>query len=297
MALIGLLFHFKKIMTQPQNIITRVSNHLSENPLRQLYFAGGQSHPPLLGYLVNFPRLTLVLKGRYELQLEQQGKPTTLQIGQGQAILAPPNCWDKPTWHHPAEVAFFLFGKKQTGISLVRAASEADLTADKIAIRHPVSGPAQKILLSLLELHEQDQTYPAFAALAEALVYACLALFQNQNLIPKSRGHYLWEDICEYLQQNFSRPLSRAEVADHFGIGPSHLSRVFQMHGYMTFSDYLAYVRIDRAKFMLSRYDLPLEAIARRCGYNDAPYFCRIFKRITRKTPSAYKRLIRSRAP
>ena len=57
----------------------------------------------------------------------------------------------------------------------------------------------------------------------------------------------------------------------------------------MKFCDYVNYVRINRAKFLLGNYDLPLYHIAARCGFNDVVYFCRIFKKITKKTTKQYR--------
>ena len=61
----------------------------------------------------------------------------------------------------------------------------------------------------------------------------------------------------------------------------------------MTFSNYLTHVRIDRAKHLLYNYDLKLDEIAARCGYYDAPYFCRVFKRLTKTTPAEYRMRVR----
>ena len=57
----------------------------------------------------------------------------------------------------------------------------------------------------------------------------------------------------------------------------------------MTFSAYLTQVRIDRAKHLLSSYNFKLDDIAARCGYHDTPYFCHVFKRITKLTPIEYR--------
>ena len=57
----------------------------------------------------------------------------------------------------------------------------------------------------------------------------------------------------------------------------------------MTLADYITWVRIDRAKFMLKRYDLRLSDIATRCGFKDINYYFRVFKERTGLTPSQYK--------
>ncbi len=63
---------------------------------------------------------------------------------------------------------------------------------------------------------------------------------------------------------------------------------MFRTHGSVNFSDYLTYVRIDRAKFLLKIYKLGVEEMAWQCGYRDAGYFCRVFKR----SPGDYRRSV-----
>lgn len=57
----------------------------------------------------------------------------------------------------------------------------------------------------------------------------------------------------------------------------------------MTLADYIAWVRIDRAKFMLKKYQFRLSEVAERCGFQDVNYFCRVFKTKTGMTPSEYR--------
>lgn len=57
----------------------------------------------------------------------------------------------------------------------------------------------------------------------------------------------------------------------------------------MRFNDYLNLVRINRAKFMLRNYSLTLKEVAANCGYGEVAYFCRIFKKITKETPTQYR--------
>lgn len=57
----------------------------------------------------------------------------------------------------------------------------------------------------------------------------------------------------------------------------------------MTFSHYLMHVRTDRAKHLLASYDLKLADVAARCGYRDLAYFCRVFRKLAKATPSQYR--------
>lgn len=57
----------------------------------------------------------------------------------------------------------------------------------------------------------------------------------------------------------------------------------------MSFIDYLHWVRLGKAKMILQKYHLNVNEVAHRCGYSDASYFCRLFKRQFEVTPSEYR--------
>src|ERR1019366_2290092 len=88
-----------------------------------VYLAGGATSPPQLAYMVHFPRLSVILSGKDQMEIEQNGAATQLPINRGDAIFVPPNCWNKPAWAGRVRVLTVLFGKQQTGLSLVSQAS------------------------------------------------------------------------------------------------------------------------------------------------------------------------------
>ena len=57
----------------------------------------------------------------------------------------------------------------------------------------------------------------------------------------------------------------------------------------MRFNDYVNLVRVNRAKFMLRTYGMTLKEIAAKCGFSDTAYFCRVFKKISKVTPTTYR--------
>jgi AraC-like DNA-binding protein len=265
---------------------------LAANPVRQVFVCGRQQHPPLYSHAVTFPRLELPLRGAYENQFERQGRIETVSLRPGSALFVPPNCWNFPTWRLQVEVLSLLFGKKQLGISVVSAKGPAgpQLAANKFAVPQPLSGPLPRILEALLELHTAGEPREAFAELTRALLH-CVQRLVNEAPCeaPESRTHSFFERICVHLQSNYQNDITRDSVAQQFGVTPNHLSRLFHTHGHMTFIDYLTHVRIARGKYLLCNYSLKLEDIAARCGFRDAPYFCRVFKRISKVTPAEYR--------
>lgn len=267
-------------------------NLLARPAIRQVFVCGRQLHPPLLSHIVTFPRLEIPLQGAYENQIEHHGSTKTICLRPGTALFVPPNCWNYPTWKRKVEVMSLLFGKKQLGVSIVSANGRAmpALAANKFAVPSPVSGPIPHILEAMLELHSVREPAAAFNDLATALVRCVERLVhESPGSEAENRAQSFFERVCVYLQGNFQNDITRDSVARLFAVSPNHLSRVFHRHGHMTFIDYLTHVRIARGKFLLCNYNFKLEDIAVRCGFRDAPYFCRVFRRLTKTTPVEYR--------
>jgi AraC-like DNA-binding protein len=153
----------------------------------------------------------------------------------------------------------------------------------------PIDSLAESVLSSLASIAGQPRTSPLDRLLTESLLHACLQLLESPPAPHPRKAQRTYESICLYIQENFQNPLTRASIARTFGVAPNHVSRLFRREGSMRFSDYLTLVRIDRAKFMLKEYGSPLKEIAANCGYHDVAYFCRMFRRMTKITPTEYR--------
>jgi AraC-like DNA-binding protein len=255
-----------------------------------VHLAGGSVAPPQLAYLVSFPRLSIYLSGDDRMEIEQNGQSTLCEIKAGEAVFVPPNCWNKPAWVGRTTVLTLLFGKRQTGISLVSSNERGEpASATKAHFHRPVEGPIPGILNGLLNLPKKESANPTGRLLVEALLHSCLSLLGESPHHAGGKADKTFQNICLYLQENFQFPLDRDSVADHFRLSPNHVSRLFRSEGYMRFTDYLTWVRLDRAKYMLRHHDRTLGEIARSCGFSDVGYFCRVFKRKTKLTPTVYR--------
>ena len=266
-------------------------SELRRCPVRKIFVCGRQLHPPLYSHVVNFPRLEIPLRGCYENRIESGGQLVSVRLRPGAALFAAPNCWNLPVWRRNVKLMSLLFGKKQLGISIVtaRGSDAMQLAAKKISVPWPLTGPLPLILDAMVELQAAQGSQPAFVHLARALVHCVKELLRQPAARSASRAQGLLESVCVYLQNHYQYDITRDSVAQQFEVTPNHLSRLFQSHGHMTFSNYLTHVRIDRAKFLLQNYNLILDDISLRCGYRDTPYFCRVFKRLTKATPAEYR--------
>ena len=95
----------------------------------------------------------------------------------------------------------------------------------------------------------------------------------------------------ESVKRNFSRPITLESVSDELGISSGRLSRLFIEGTGKGFSDFLIDYRIERAKEMLALPGAAVKQVSVACGYPDANYFSRLFKKATGLTPSAFSSL------
>ena len=278
-------------MSQPTNPDWWPARQLQRHPVRQVLACGHRLNPPLFSHVVNFPRLEIPLHGLYRNQIESGGEIANAVLRPGMALYAAPNCWNLPEWQPGLELLSIFFGRAQLNISLVSARSKnyPQLASQKYSLPRPISGPVPHLLIALAELHAEDEASPALTDLVRALVCCVENLLRQPVTRHGSRAQTLLEEIRVFLQSHYQYEITRDSVADQFGISPNHLSRLFQTHGRMTFSNYLTHVRIDRAKHLLRNYTLKLDDIAARCGYHDTPYFWHVFKKMTKTTPMAYR--------
>ncbi len=219
------------------------------------------------------------------------GRTEFIKPVRGHAVFVPNHAWNKPDWSGPVEVLTFLFGAKQIGASLVRhpGGTQTPSSALKASVHGGYDVPTHSILAALMALAADRSKGPLAKLLTESLLHACLRLLKSPQKRWPRKAVRTYESICLYVQEHFQSPITRESVADHFGLAPNHVSRLFRKEGFMRFNDYLNLVRINRAKFMLQNYSMTLKEIASDCCYSDAAYFCRAFKKICNVTPSEYR--------
>jgi two-component system response regulator YesN len=81
-----------------------------------------------------------------------------------------------------------------------------------------------------------------------------------------------------------------SDFAAKYGYSADYIGRIFSREVGISFSEYLANTRINKAKFLLSSTELSVEGVAEALGYYDTCYFIRQFKRITGTSPGRYRK-------
>ena len=94
----------------------------------------------------------------------------------------------------------------------------------------------------------------------------------------------------EYIHKNHHDPeLTLGDVAEAVGLSQSHLAYLLKERIGISYSKYLATLRIRHAKKLLRTTSMTVSAIAETVGYPNTTNFYRNFQRQTEMTPKAYR--------
>ena len=96
--------------------------------------------------------------------------------------------------------------------------------------------------------------------------------------------------LIVFLSQNLDRKLGRDEIAAFVHLQPNYLDRAFRRAYGAAPMRMLRDLRVQRARHLLESSDHTVAAVAALCGFEEAGYFSRAFRRETGQTPGEYRR-------
>jgi AraC family transcriptional regulator len=95
--------------------------------------------------------------------------------------------------------------------------------------------------------------------------------------------------VEDFIEDNYSRDLKLAELAQVAGMSSFHFAREFKRTTGTTPHQYLIRVRVERAKTLLAKNDLPLTEVGLSTGFSHQSHFTRLFRKLTGTTPRSYR--------
>ena len=100
------------------------------------------------------------------------------------------------------------------------------------------------------------------------------------------------DSVVADIRDHYMEDISLTSLAAKYNVSMGSLSKMIKDHLQLNFSDYIASLRIQRAKELLSDETLSIQEIAEIVGYNDYFYFTKVFKKIEGISPSKYRKEI-----
>ena len=107
---------------------------------------------------------------------------------------------------------------------------------------------------------------------------------------PKSVFFEVFDSILDYIDKNYSEPISLSDLATRCYFSPSYISREFKKISGVGIKEYLIKKRITEAAKYLEQTDLPIEAIQAKVGFSDKTRFYKEFSKFYDCTPLEYRK-------
>lgn len=101
------------------------------------------------------------------------------------------------------------------------------------------------------------------------------------------------QQAIEYIEMNYTRPITVQEIANNLNINRSYFSDLFKKSTRLSPQQFLMQYRISKAcELMQYNSNLSIGDIARSVGYTDPLAFSKVFKKLKKSTPLQFKNQI-----
>lgn len=265
---------------------------LTEIPPRRLAVAHPRPAPPDHEGIEVYPRhvFDIPLSGVKHILHGTGTERREENLTPGEALFTPPESWKLPLWDSPHELFCLVYSADFLRCTYV------DYSSPDPEKRRPVcthfyhtSAAPTPALRKLLHLLAEVDDETAAADLARALFRLTRSFLTNDTQSRTGKAERTFQEIRQYMAENFCLPLTREETAAYFQLNPNYLSRLFRQRSGSSFSEILRSMRLEHAAFLLRATDLLVDEITLQCGYQSTPFFTSAFHRHFGLPPGQYR--------
>ena len=111
--------------------------------------------------------------------------------------------------------------------------------------------------------------------------------FDHAEILDRNAVRFF--DVLSYIDGHLDKDLSLQELAGIMNLDPIYFSNLFCATFKVPPIQYLHRKKIELAQNLLLNTDLSIKEIAQRCGFEDADYFSRIFRKKTGTSPRQFR--------
>lgn len=125
-----------------------------------------------------------------------------------------------------------------------------------------------------------------------ASAYAAIAALYDEAFGTASEAADLPAPVLRaqrFVDDNLGRLMDVGMLARAAGLSRAHFVRLFTAAVSQSPSDFILEKRMERAMRMLLATDAPVHAVAKACGFADANYFSKAFRRVQGYSPGAFR--------
>ena len=122
-------------------------------------------------------------------------------------------------------------------------------------------------------------------------------IVERESTAPLAPAAHLVERAMAFVERRATSGVRARDVVAHLGVSPALVSRRFREYGCRTLSDALARARLKAVRVKLRTTNLRIGAITAACGFPNADYAKRLFRKTYGLTMREYRRSLAAHAP
>ena len=96
---------------------------------------------------------------------------------------------------------------------------------------------------------------------------------------PLSKNNETVKEVIEYINTHFSEKISLDSIAKQIHLSKYHFARIFHDCTGSTVTDQINIRRCEEAKNLIATSETSISEIATICGFDNASYFSKVFKK------------------
>lgn len=169
------------------------------------------------------------------------------------------------------EIVFHSSSARDEAVMRMARQAASELAAEEVGHAEMLDALARQLVIHLLRSH---------------LTVRKAAQIEISRAGPVDRR---LRRAIEFMHDNYSGELALEEIAAAAYLSEYHFARLFKQIMGVTPHVYLANLRLERARKLLTDTPFPISEIAAMVGYQSQSHFTKIFKSVTGLTPRLYR--------
>ncbi|WP_274361657.1 response regulator [Paenibacillus thermotolerans] len=114
-------------------------------------------------------------------------------------------------------------------------------------------------------------------------------LRDDMDIEVRSHRSQIVRQVLVYVEKHLEHDVSLQAIADHVGLHPVSVSKIFKQEQGESLTETISRIRMEKASYLLKSTDERIYEIAAKLGYQNTPYFIKVFKKYFGLTPQEFR--------
>ena len=190
----------------------------------------------------------------------------------------------------PNEIDLVLLDVRLPGIKGTEVLKEIKTIAPGLGIIILTGHSSEDVAIEALKGHADDYLEKPLNAEEAKKVIDDLLESKSGAAAEGARGEDKIEKVKRFVERNCYKKVCLKDAAEAVALSPKYLSRIFKENLGIGFNEYRLKIKMREAKALLENTELNIDHVAYKLGYQNTESFTRLFKELSGKTPSEYRK-------